>query len=122
MVFAALSEIGIEFAALGGIPAYLLLQGWTLKHLSRGPRYAALLPMLLAFSVIAPCFDTAAGRGGPSPTALLLFAPGAALYLLGLAGYAHLSDRLRARLAALPTPAGAADIPDDLDPALALAV
>jgi len=120
--FATLSEIGVEFAALAGIPAYLLLQAWTLRNLGRGPRYAALLPILIAFSVIAPCFDPTASRGGPSTTALLLFAPGAALYLIALAGCARCGERLEVLLAARrqarPAPASPEAEPD---PGLALA-
>lgn len=95
MLLTTLSEIAVEFAALSGIPAYLLLQAWTLRHLEGGPRYAALLPVLLALSVIAPCLDTSASHAGPSSAALLLFAPGAALYLAGLACGTRLFVRLR---------------------------
>jgi len=108
-----LSEIAVEFAALSGIPAYLLLQGWTLKHLDRGPRYAALLPILLALSIIAPCFDTSAARSLPSATALLLFAPAAALYLAGLAGTARLLAALRLRAVRDDTGADTAEAPRD---------
>jgi uncharacterized protein involved in cysteine biosynthesis len=89
-----LSHAALEIVAIGGVPAYLALQGWTLFALRDGCRFAALLPILLAISLIASAAEGFSTHVGPSPLTLMLFAPAAAAYLGGLVGLSAMLRRV----------------------------
>jgi len=71
---------------MAGIPAYLLLQVWTAIELKRAWRFAALVPLALAASMIVWCIRALAGDAGLWLVPVVFFAPVAAIYLLGLLG------------------------------------
>jgi hypothetical protein len=72
-------------AALVALPLYLAAQVLALVKLQSGWRYAALLPLLLAITLAASALDSLSGAAGPSPRTMLLFSPGAIIYLALLA-------------------------------------
>jgi hypothetical protein len=81
-------------AALLAIPLYAAVQALALVKLSSGWRYAALLPLLLAITLAASAIDGLSGGAGPTQRTLLLFSPGAIIYLAMLALLSAAIDRL----------------------------
>jgi hypothetical protein len=89
-----LSRAAVEAVVIGGLPAYLAMQVWTLLALRDGCRFAALLPVLLAMSIIASTIEGLSTHVGPSAATLMFFAPAAAIYLACLAGFSTLIHRI----------------------------
>ena len=89
-----LSHAVLEAIVIGGLPAYLAMQIWTLLALRDGCRFAALLPVLLGISLIASAAEGLSTHAGPSSATLMFFAPAAVLYLAALIGLSALIQRI----------------------------
>ena len=81
-------------AALLAVPLYLAVQALALVKLNSGWRYAALLPLLLAITLAASAIDGLSGGAAPTQRTLLLFSPGAIIYLALLALLSAFVERL----------------------------
>jgi hypothetical protein len=69
-------------AGIVAVPLYGAAQVLALFKLSHGFRYAALLPLLFAASLIAAVAEPTGIGAGPSVRTLLLFSPAATFYLV----------------------------------------
>ena len=87
-------HVTVEAVVIGGLPAYLAMQSWTLLSLRDGCRFAALLPVLLGISLIASAIEGLSTHVGPSAATLMFFAPVATAYLGGLMGLSALIHRI----------------------------
>ena len=98
-------------AALIAVPLYAAAQVLALVRLHSGWRYAALLPLLLALTLAGSAIDGLTTGAGPTERTLLLFSPGAIIYLALLALLAAAIDRLAGTLPAGDEPAALAAPP-----------
>lgn len=108
---ATLIDLVPVLAAFLAIPLYLAVQGLALLKLNSGWRYAALLPLLLAITLAASAIDGLSGGAAPTQRTLLLFSPGAIIYLAMLALLSAFVDWLAAPRAAGEEAAGLASPP-----------
>jgi hypothetical protein len=81
-------------AALVAVPIYAVAQVLALVKLASGWRHAALLPLLLAITLVGSAVDGLTTGAGPTQRTMLLFSPGAIVYLAVLALLSLVVERL----------------------------
>ena len=78
----------IGLMAMMSVPAYFVLQPWTLFKLQHGWRIAAAAPLVLAIPAVLWCLHALADNSNLWPLVFILFAPFGTLYL-GIVIFLH---------------------------------
>lgn len=77
-------DLLIDAAIVGGVPAYLLLEAWTLVRWRGGWQTAAMVPLVPATPIVVWCGVALAADSNLWPLPFIFFAPLGALYLVVL--------------------------------------